>query len=88
MTAGTKPPCDPWELLHKTRRTKNWITAMYLVILTVLALLDFSLSRRLERSYQREIEYAKESSTLIAENRRLREHCPPETAKAGALVLR
>lgn len=88
MNATTSHPAgDPWELLRKARRANGLRTLLYLVISLILIMLNNSLFHKLDRSYKRETEYSKQVSTLIAENRRLREHCPQEPT-SGSLAIR
>lgn len=62
-----------------------WRRFLYLAVIAVQATLLFIQGRHLDASYQRELEYARQASTLIAENKRLREHCPQATS--GSLAL-
>jgi hypothetical protein len=70
-----------------TRTFPLWRRLIYLAVIAIQAIMIFVQGRHLDNSYRQQVEYAKQASTLIAENRRLREHCPPEPT-SGSLALR
>lgn len=65
----------PWE---PTARSLKLIAVRRLLLIIVLIIQTLTILRQghwLTESYQREVEYNRRTSTLIQENRRLREHC-------------
>lgn len=58
-----------------------WRRLLYLAVIAAQAILIAVQGRHLNNSYQRELEYARQGSTLIAENKRLREHCQGSLAR-------
>lgn len=80
MTEVTRPidTTSPWGLLIKERRWNAYRMIGGLALVLTLLVLAHAQNRSLDRSYRRELEYARQVSTLIAENKRLREHCRPD----------
>lgn len=68
----------------------RWRRLLYLAVIAAQVVIILVQGRHLDNSYRREVEYAKQISTLIAENRRTREHCPPEETqrRSGTLANR
>lgn len=64
-----------------------WRRLFYLCVIVLQAIFIMHYGRDLDKAAQRDIEYTKQISTLIAENRRLREHCPQEPT-SGSLAFR
>lgn len=64
-----------------------WRRLFYLFVILLQSAFIIHYGREWDRSVQREAEYSRQVATLVAENKRLREHCPQEPT-SGSLALR
>lgn len=71
----------------RSRPFPLWRRILYLIMMVAQAILITIQGNHLDKSHHRELEYARQISTLVAENRRVREHCPQEETQQRSGIL-
>lgn len=60
-----------------------WRRLVYLAVIAVQAVLIFSMGKHNDHLFEALVNRDRQVSVLIAENRRLREACPPKESRSG-----